>query len=813
MSTSTEYMDGLNASVERRFYPRVTPPTPIYVAFGSNNLGVLHNVSENGLQVKTPGGLPLNSVFRVFLSLNGAPKTITVTVRTVWTDETEKRSGIQLLDLAEEDRAQIRRWVEFEMSRGENATAWRRPESADRRVPKLDPVDRVPVAGRQDLGVSGAGVVAPMPSAPSALSESSYNQPLSNAEQRRSGRRFNGAFVPKDRIASEPLPDEVAAFASAAGDVTESSQASNQDDSKKNGVRASQAASRTPSASAPSAPAPAVGAPSVPPAEEADLPKIANPFDHPDPNVEFNSPFAKVPLPIHGEFEYAPQPAKVRRRPTVSSRLRAKPLVVWAAVLALVCFGANALVKYKIKRNSQRYATESARYTPPKSDASTPDSTAPVEDSGASAATPSSADATSSENQPAAAAPLSPTSSASGLQSDAPTTANPPARSAAKSAGAAQQGTRQESSLDARDSDAYPATAPPASDRSQYSARTTQPAATPRTWSAPAPSQSASSRVSSADSPQSPIVTTSSDNAPAQSAPIVSQTRPTPPPAPVQAPSANNSSPNSVTTASSSNSAANNAASNQSARTQQQPSATQTQTYAANTTPANSTPSRSQSQIYNANTSQQRSAVMGSINSVHSSGIFDSNDAKAASSAPPSGSRSNNASPNASANVANSSVVPTDLPQERDIEIPAPKGFKDSYVEVPGEHVVRTTTATIRIRRLVRVPGEKIPGQRWLWRGKFDVSLGDVVNRIDPSVVQASGASGSLTVQATIDKDGYVTDIKPINGNFAMLPSVSRTVRNWHYDPTYIDSKRAETQAQIEFDVRPTTASSRTTQR
>jgi hypothetical protein len=54
MSTSTEYMDGLNAPAERRFYPRVTPPTPIYVAFGSNNLGVLHNVSENGFQVATP---------------------------------------------------------------------------------------------------------------------------------------------------------------------------------------------------------------------------------------------------------------------------------------------------------------------------------------------------------------------------------------------------------------------------------------------------------------------------------------------------------------------------------------------------------------------------------------------------------------------------------------------------------------------------------------------------------------------------------------------------------------------------------------
>ena len=223
MSTSTEYMDGLNASVERRFYPRVTPPTPIYVAFGSNNLGVLHNVSENGLQVKTPGGLPLNSVFRVFLSLNGAPKTITVSVRTVWTDDAEKRSGIQLLDLADEDRAQIRRWVELELSRGENATGWRGGQNGGRRVPRLDPVDgapvvdRAPVHDRQNLSV---GIVPPAATAPVGSSEPSNNSPLSNAEQRRSGRRFNGAFVPKDRIASEPLPEEVAAIAAAANDVT-----------------------------------------------------------------------------------------------------------------------------------------------------------------------------------------------------------------------------------------------------------------------------------------------------------------------------------------------------------------------------------------------------------------------------------------------------------------------------------------------------------------------------------------------------------------------------------------------------------------
>src|ERR1700684_449947 len=144
MSTSTEYMDGLNASVERRFYPRVAPPTPIYVAFGSNNLGVLHNVSENGFQVSTPSELPLNSVFRVFLSLNGSPKTISVTVRTVWTVDAEKRSGIQLLDLSDENREQIRQWVEFEMSRSENSTPWFLPKNGDHGRTDGNPVNPNP---------------------------------------------------------------------------------------------------------------------------------------------------------------------------------------------------------------------------------------------------------------------------------------------------------------------------------------------------------------------------------------------------------------------------------------------------------------------------------------------------------------------------------------------------------------------------------------------------------------------------------------------------------------------------------------------
>ena len=116
MSTSTDHLVTQNATFQRRFYPRINPSVLIYVAFGPNNLGMLLNVSENGLLVSTPQGLDLNSVYRVSLRLNGVPNAIKVHVRTVWTTESQKRSGIQLLDLTEYDREQIRKWGTLQLS-------------------------------------------------------------------------------------------------------------------------------------------------------------------------------------------------------------------------------------------------------------------------------------------------------------------------------------------------------------------------------------------------------------------------------------------------------------------------------------------------------------------------------------------------------------------------------------------------------------------------------------------------------------------------------------------------------------------------
>lgn len=115
MFTSAKSPIAPEASTERRFYPRVAPSRLVGIAFGSN-LGMLLNLSENGLLVSTPLTLVQNFVCRVSLLLDGLAEPIEVYARVVWTCESH-RAGIQLLDLCDHDREQLRKWAALEAER------------------------------------------------------------------------------------------------------------------------------------------------------------------------------------------------------------------------------------------------------------------------------------------------------------------------------------------------------------------------------------------------------------------------------------------------------------------------------------------------------------------------------------------------------------------------------------------------------------------------------------------------------------------------------------------------------------------------
>jgi len=153
-----------------------------------------------------------------------------------------------------------------------------------------------------------------------------------------------------------------------------------------------------------------------------------------------------------------------------------------------------------------------------------------------------------------------------------------------------------------------------------------------------------------------------------------------------------------------------------------------------------------------------------------------------------------------------------DVPEPRVVEVTPPRSLtgtltaSSSYVDLPGERVIHSSAFTIHIQRSVKIPRERIPGERWLFRGHKKVVVGELASRVDPQIQQASVPNGSITVEATIDKDGYVSEVQPLYGSYGLLPNVFRAIRDWRYEPTYVDNKRVETQAKIEIDLRPVSA-------
>ncbi|HJY90616.1 MAG TPA: PilZ domain-containing protein, partial [Candidatus Acidoferrum sp.] len=106
-------LSALPTAIERRFYPRIVPLAPICISINDANQCLVINVSENGLLLSTRTGLPRNSVARIALPLDGLPKPVVVNIRVLWTSEIRRLAGIQILDVTDHDRQQIRKWGSY----------------------------------------------------------------------------------------------------------------------------------------------------------------------------------------------------------------------------------------------------------------------------------------------------------------------------------------------------------------------------------------------------------------------------------------------------------------------------------------------------------------------------------------------------------------------------------------------------------------------------------------------------------------------------------------------------------------------------
>ena len=174
--------------------------------------------------------------------------------------------------------------------------------------------------------------------------------------------------------------------------------------------------------------------------------------------------------------------------------------------------------------------------------------------------------------------------------------------------------------------------------------------------------------------------------------------------------------------------------------------------------------------------------------------------AKVASPIPPSSySSSAPASTIPPAAIPNNTIHPAPIldahePTSRPFIVELPVSGSNSFVSLPGERVIDSPSVTMHVQRSVWLRA----GLRF-WRRRKKVEVGQLSAHVDPQTPRAQ-RFGSITVQATIDKQGRITGINPLYGSLAFLPTVSRALSAWRYQPTYIDNKPVETVAKIEVD-------------
>jgi hypothetical protein len=694
---------------ERRFYRRVAPSQLVYISFGADNLGMLVNVSESGLMVSAPERLALNSVFRVELHLNGLAKTIKVHVRTVWTERLQKRSGIQLLDLSENDREQIRKWGRRQIVRDEDV---RDEEAAEIVLPETV---ALPEAAETSFETQKSPVRETWE--PQPVQEIQEAQPV-HAEEA-AGQEESGSFTTRPFV----------------------------------------------------------------PALPASLSLASLDMDH-----------------LGNDLAPAGQNVLASRTKTASSKV---VLIVWSASMAAICMATGWSYRHELGDRWSKYsahsggAVGSASQSAPEvaSDAAltAPDAGA----TGKAASVPLASGRLPTEGTAAADAPKNLAANAAddermsgnaGAERLEAANAKPnltapltPYREPS------HRVVEQTEPSDSMVADAGSEVAPkkdPVRDTLPVAPAEIRP--TPKISAAvpenTRPTTSTSSAIS-ADSQVAANVTTSAPTVtrPPASASVVAAVEPQT--------GANGSAPTAaVETRPSGNTSAQ-------VSVQSRPTANAT-------APITSSP-----RVLSVDTYPVRSAITGSIspaNSDHLRSVPASNGASfpsSAATAPAASPTANTAvSAHGSANYVDrgSPVIQMDVPAARVVELTS-TSHTASFVLLSGEQVLKSNAMTIHVRRSVRVPGD-----HWLvWRAHKKVVLGGLTSRVDPQIPHAPASYGTITIQATIAEDGQVINVKPMNGNLAFLSTVTAAVNEWRYEPTYVDNRQVETQAEIEVDFHP----------
>jgi len=142
---------------------------------------------------------------------------------------------------------------------------------------------------------------------------------------------------------------------------------------------------------------------------------------------------------------------------------------------------------------------------------------------------------------------------------------------------------------------------------------------------------------------------------------------------------------------------------------------------------------------------------------------------------------------------------------ERAKPTPAPTIAQVDAEPAPEAPVISPASGENAVSGLVEMPASTPQPAPHALRVSQGVSQGLLVKKVAPVYPQralAMGIQGAVELLATISKDGNVTDIKLLSGDTMLARAAMDAVKQWKYNPYYLDDKPLEIQTQITVNFR-----------
>jgi TonB family protein len=134
---------------------------------------------------------------------------------------------------------------------------------------------------------------------------------------------------------------------------------------------------------------------------------------------------------------------------------------------------------------------------------------------------------------------------------------------------------------------------------------------------------------------------------------------------------------------------------------------------------------------------------------------------------------------------------------EHAILVNAPEpGSRPFFVNLPGEAVSASAAIAISARRTLEIP----PRSSAAASGSQRVVIGKLISHSEPfypAEARKRGVEGSVELRARVGRTGQVIGVTPMSGPWLLFPAAVNAVREWRYEPTFVNGDPAETLADI----------------